>query len=57
MADKEWLKNIKSLSIKELIDTLEQCGHDSYYNNLYYPIIKEIKRRLLIAKRRGEDYD
>ena len=46
MSDKEWLEQIKSVSDKELMEHLEWCGHDNYYNDLYEPIIKEIKRRL-----------
>ena len=46
MSDKEWLEQIKSVSDEELMEHLEWCGHDNYYNNLYEPIIKEIKRRL-----------
>ena len=46
MSDKEWLEQIKSVSDKELMEHLEWCGHDKYYNDLYKPIIKEIKRRL-----------
>ena len=46
MSDKEWLEQIKSVSDEELMEHLEWCGHDNYYNDLYEPIIKEIKRRL-----------
>lgn len=48
MNDKEWLENIQTISNKELIEVLEHCGHDGYYNSIYYPIIKELKRRLKI---------
>lgn len=46
MSDKEWLEQIKSVSDEELMESLEWCGHDNYYSDLYEPIIKEIKRRL-----------
>ena len=46
MTDKEWLEKIKNKSNEELIHSLIHCGHDGYYNDLYYPIIKEIERRL-----------
>lgn len=46
MSDKEWLEQIKSVSDEELMEHLEWCGHDNYYNDLYESIIKEIKRRL-----------
>ena len=46
MSDKEYVANIPNLSNKKLIDGLEWCGHDSYYNVMYYPIVKEIKKRL-----------
>ncbi len=46
MSDKEWLEHIKSVSDEELMEHLEWCGHDNYYNNLYEPIVKEIRRRL-----------
>ena len=46
MTEKEWLEKMKKSSNKELIESLEYCGHDPYYDELYWPIIKEIKRRL-----------
>lgn len=46
MTDKEWIEQIKNVSDKELMEHLEWCGHDGYYSDLYYPIVKEIKRRL-----------
>ena len=51
MTDKEWIDKVKSMSNAKLIDTLKYCGHDGYYNNLYYPIVAEIKRRLRRAGR------
>jgi len=46
MTDKEWVEQIKIVSDEELMEKLEWCGHDGYYNDIYYPIVKEIKRRL-----------
>lgn len=46
MTDKEWVEQIKTISNEELMEKLEWCGHDGYYNDIYYPIVKEIKRRL-----------
>ena len=46
MNDEEFLANLKNIDNKKLIQSLQSCGHDGYYNDLYYPIIKEIKRRL-----------
>jgi hypothetical protein len=42
----EWVSTIQNVSNKELMEALENCGHDGYYNVLYYPIIEELKRRL-----------
>lgn len=46
MSDEEYVANIPNLSNKKLIDGLEWCGHDNYYNVMYYPIVEEIKKRL-----------
>ena len=46
MSDEEFLANLKNIDNKKLIQSLQNCGHDGYYNSLYYPIIEEIKRRL-----------
>lgn len=46
MTDREWVEQIKTISDKELMEKLEWCGHDGYYNDIYCPIVKEIKRRL-----------
>lgn len=54
MTDEEWVKGIKDISNKELIRELEYCGHDAYYNHIYYPILKEIKRRLRGGKRNNK---
>ena len=46
MTNKEWLEQIKRVSDEELIEHLEWCGHDNYYNDIYEAIIEEINRRL-----------
>lgn len=46
MSDEEFLANLKNIDNEKLIQSLQNCGHDGYYNDLYYPIIEEIKRRL-----------
>ena len=51
MTDEEWVKGISN---KELIKELEYCGHDGYYDHIYFPIIKEIKRRLRGGKRNDQ---
>lgn len=50
MTDNEWLKQIQSISNEELMNSLEWCGHDGYYNSIYYPIIKELRRRLGVER-------
>ena len=52
MTDKEWMKNIKNISNKELFDSLEHFGFDSYYKDLWYATVKELKRRLKRSKGR-----
>ena len=46
MNDEEYVANIPNLSNEDLLAGLISCGHDGYYNVLYYPIINEIKKRL-----------
>lgn len=46
ISDKEFLANLRNIDNEKLIQSLQNCGHDGYYNDLYYPIVKEIKRRL-----------
>lgn len=46
MTTEEYVKNIQNVSNEGLMEDLEICGHDGYYNGLYYPVIKELKRRL-----------
>lgn len=54
MISKELTDSIKNATIDELMGKLEYCGHDGYYNELYYPVIKEIKRRLKEPKEQPE---
>ena len=53
MTDKE-LKDISNIA---LIRKLEWCGHDGYYNDIYYPILKEIKRRLCRSDQNDQNPD
>lgn len=46
ISDEEFLANLQNIDNEKLIQSLQSCGHDGYYNDLYYPIIEEIKRRL-----------
>ena len=54
MSDEEFLTNLKDIDNEKLIQSLQNCGHDGYYNDLYYPIMKEIKRRLSSASAKQE---
>lgn len=56
MTDKEWLQQIQSISNEELMNSLEWCGHDGYYNSIYYPIIKELRHRLGVERSKQCDY-
>lgn len=38
--------NLSQKTTNQLIDDLMCCGHDSYYDSLYKPVIKEITKRL-----------
>lgn len=49
MSDEEFLANLQNIDNEKLIQSLQNCGHDGYYNDLYYPIIEEIKRRLSLS--------
>lgn len=49
ISDEEFLANLKNIDNEKLIQSLQSCGHDGYYNDLYYPIIEEIKRRLSLS--------
>ena len=46
ISDEEFLAKLQNIDNEKLIQSLQSCGHDGYYNDLYYPIIEEIKRRL-----------
>lgn len=54
MNDEEYVANIPNLSNKDLIAGLISCGHDNYYNVMYYPIIEEIKKRLSKEWKKGK---
>lgn len=49
ISDEEFLANLQKIDNEKLIQSLQSCGHDGYYNDLYYPIIEEIKRRLSLS--------
>ena len=49
MTDEEFVANLRNIDNEKLIQSLQNCGHDGYYNDLYYPIIEEIKRRLSLS--------
>ena len=42
-------KEFATLSNIELLKKLEWCGHDGYYNDIYYPILEELCRRLHVS--------
>lgn len=46
LTDDEFLKQLGKLSNKDLMESLEHCGHDGYYSKLYYPIMEEVRKRL-----------
>lgn len=46
MTDKEWIAKIKTISNKELLNALENCGYDSYYSDIYNAVLDELERRL-----------
>jgi len=48
MTDKEYIAQINQVSNEELIKKLEYCGHDGYYNDIYYAVIKELCQRLKV---------
>jgi hypothetical protein len=54
MSDEEYVANIPNLSNEKLIDGLISCGHDSYYNVMYYPIVDEIRKRLSKERKKGK---
>ena len=46
MTNDEYIAKIKTVSNEELIKTLDYCGHDGYYNEIYYPTLEELCKRL-----------
>lgn len=46
MTDKEFLANITTIESEELLKVLENIGCDGYYKDIYYPVIKELRKRL-----------
>lgn len=46
MTDREWIAQIKTVTNKELLEELDYCNHDAYYDEIYYAIVEEIRRRL-----------
>lgn len=48
MSDKEYIKNISSISTEDLFNSLEYYGYDSYYAELWEATIEELKKRIEI---------
>ena len=46
MTVSEFSSQVDTISNEELIKQLENCGHDGYYNAIYYSILKELCKRL-----------
>ena len=46
MTDKEYIKNISSISTEDLFNSLEYYGYDSYYAELWEATIEELKKRI-----------
>ena len=46
MTDKEWIENLPSASNKELMESLDYFGYDSYYRTCREPLVAEITKRL-----------
>jgi len=46
MTDKEYITQLDKVNNEELIKKLNYCGHDGYYDVIYYPILKELCKRL-----------
>lgn len=46
MTDREWIAQIKTVTNEELLEELDYCNHDTYYDEIYYAIVEEIRRRL-----------
>ena len=54
MTDQEYVDYLDVLTNDDLIEELKYCGHDPYYNDMYYPILDEIKKRMS-TKRKAEN--
>ena len=50
MTDKEWVKNLKKETNRNLIKHLRYFKCDPYYYDLWDILVKEIERRLLAGK-------
>ena len=46
MTDKEWIETLPTASNKELIESLDYFGYDSYYRTCREPLVAEITKRL-----------
>ena len=42
-------EELTTISNTELLKKLEWCGHDGYYNDVYYPVLEELCRRLHVS--------
>ena len=52
MTDQEYVDYLDVLTNDDLIEELKYCGHDSYYNDMYYSILDEIKKRMSAKEKR-----
>ena len=52
MTEKEYVDYLDVLTNDDLIEELKYCGHDSYYNDMYYSILDEIKKRMSAKEKR-----
>ena len=46
MTDKEWIETLPTASNKELMESLDYFGYDSYYRTCREPLVAEITKRL-----------
>ena len=46
MTDKEWIETLPNASNKELMESLDYFGYDSYYRTCREPLVAEITKRL-----------
>lgn len=42
-------EELSTISNTELLKKLEWCDHDGYYNDVYYPVLEELCRRLHVS--------